>query len=191
MTAMLVQVGKRHRDNARQIRGARLRPSIKQPAGPSDLVNRCGSITYTVCSCKALFFVSCVVMISCITVYCHCILLSPSAWIFYCPVTYQFSMFKKPKRFLGCVEDSYFLAFNHPLLCRPCHVTRSTPKWLTDTSCPMWLCSPAQPSEDGPFKPWPFPTTWKSAFPSVTNRCRRKKSDREVFVPPLSSARPL
>jgi hypothetical protein len=59
--------GKRHRDNARQT-GARLRPSIKQPA--ADRLTSL-DLLHTVCSCKALFLV---VIISCITVYCHCIL---------------------------------------------------------------------------------------------------------------------
>jgi hypothetical protein len=60
--------GKRHRDNARQT-GARLRPSIKQPA--ADRLTSLDLLLHTVCSCKALFLV---VIISCITVYCHCIL---------------------------------------------------------------------------------------------------------------------
>jgi hypothetical protein len=71
--------GKRHRDNARQT-GARLRPSIKQPA--ADRLTSLDLLLHTVCSCKALFLV---VIISCITVYCHCILFifSPRPlWIF-------------------------------------------------------------------------------------------------------------
>lgn len=108
--------GKRHRDNARQT-GARLRPSIKQPAAADRLTSWIvGSITHSL-QLQGFIFGCNYFLYYCLLSLYFIYFFPSSALNFYCPVTYQFSMFQKTKRFLGCVEDSYFLAFHPPLLC--------------------------------------------------------------------------